>query len=123
MSEMQSVRDHVPLPRLAFQVLLVLAAADNHGYGIAKEVEANTAGRTRVGTGSLYLSMAKLADQGLIEQCPPPAASTDRRRRYYHLTSFGRHVASAEASRLVDLVRMAGERDLLRPGTLGALEA
>ncbi len=123
MSETQNIRDHLPLPGLAFQVLLVLAAGDNHGYGIAKEVEANTAGRTRLGTGSLYLSMAKLADQGLIEPAPPPPASTDRRRRYYHLTAFGRQVASAEAARLADLVRIAGERDLLQPGTLGALEA
>lgn len=123
MSEKRSMNDHLPLPGLAFQVLLVLAAGDNHGYGIAKEAEANTAGRTRVGTGSLYLSMAKLADQGLIEQCPAPPSSRDRRRRYFHLTSFGRQVASAEASRLADLVRIAGERDLLRPGVLGAQEA
>jgi len=123
MSVTQSVGDHLPLPGLAFQVLLVLAAGDNHGYGIAKEAEANTAGRTRVGTGSLYLSMAKLADQGLIERCPAPPASRDRRRRYYRLTNFGRQVASAEAARLADLVRIAGQRDLLRPGTLGAQEA
>ena len=123
MSETQSVRDHLPLPGLAFQVLLVLAAGDNHGYGIAKEAEANTFGRTRVGTGSLYLSMAKLADQGLIEQCPAPPSSRDRRRRYFHLTDFGRQVASAEAGRLASLVRIAGERNLLRPGVLGAQEA
>lgn len=123
MSETRRVRDHLPLPGLAFQVLLVLAAGDNHGYGIAKEAEANTAGRTRVGTGSLYLSMAKLADQGLIQQCPAPPASRDRRRRYYHLTAFGRQVAGAEAGRLAELVRIAGERDLLQPGILGAQEA
>ena len=117
------VAEQLPLAGMAFQVLLVLAAGTNHGYGIAKEVEDRTGGRTRVGTGSLYLSMAKLADQGLIEQCPPPAESTDRRRRYYQLTDFGREVAIAEASRLAELVRVAGERDLLRPGALGAQEA
>jgi len=123
MSEASEVRDHLPLPGLAFQVLLVLAAGDNHGYGIAKEVEANTSGRTRVGTGSLYLSMAKLADQGLIEPCPPPPSSRDRRRRYFRLTALGREVARAEAGRLEALVRIARERDLLQPGIPGALEA
>jgi DNA-binding PadR family transcriptional regulator len=98
---------------MAFQVLLALADGDNHGYAIAKEIEENTGGRTRVGTGSLYLSMAKLADQGLIDPCEPPAGCTDRRRRYYRITDFGRDVASAEASRLAELVQLAGRRRLL----------
>jgi DNA-binding PadR family transcriptional regulator len=121
MPDPAAIDRHLPLPGLAFQVLLVLAGADNHGYGIAKEVESNTAGRTRVGTGSLYLSMAKLADQGMIEPSDPPPASRDRRRRYYRLTDMGRDVAAAEAHRLAALVRLAGERDLVRPN-LAAVE-
>lgn len=113
MSERDRIEEHLPLAGMAFQVLLALADEDNHGYAIAKEIETNTGGRTRVGTGSLYLSMAKLADQGLIEPCEAPEGSTDRRRRYYRITELGREVAAAEAARMADLVELAGRRQLL----------
>ena len=104
----------VPLPNLAFQTLLALAPGRSHGYAIAKEVEENTGGRTRVGTGSLYLSLSKLCDQGLIETCDA-AAGGDRRRKHYRMTDLGRRVAAAESRRLLDLVSLARRRELVGP--------
>jgi len=58
----------VPLPRLAFQVLLALARSDNHGYAIAKAVRAKSAGRVRLATGPMYRHLKRLLDEGLIEE-------------------------------------------------------
>jgi len=105
----------VPLPRLAFQILLALARGESHGYAIAKEVERNTGGRTKPSTGSLYLSMDKLHSQALIEEAEarPESADDDARRRYFRLTPLGRQVARAETERMLRLVNLARERDLL----------
>jgi len=118
-------REGRALPRMAYQVLLVLAGGANHGYAIAKEIERNSAGRTRAGTGSLYLSMSKLKQAGLIEICGPPASESrrDARRRYYRLTDEGRHVAVAESARLVRLLQLARSRRLLDERALGPLLA
>ena len=108
----------VPLPRLAFQILLALARGESHGYAIAKEVERNTDGRTKPSTGSLYLSMEKLHTQALIEEIEgsPADASEDARRRYFRITALGRLVARAETERMMRLVNLARERDLLSEG-------
>lgn len=101
-----------PLPTLGFHVLLVLAEGRNHGYGIAKLVEENTGGRTKPGTGSLYLSMAKLREQGLIEVTSAPSGA-DARRRYYRLTGEGRQAAAAECRRMERLVALGRRHRLL----------
>lgn len=110
----------IPLPRLAFQILLALAKSDSHGYAIAKEVERNTDGRTKPSTGSLYLSMDKLREQTLIEETERPETATDdARRRYFRITPLGRLVARAESERLLRLVNLARERDILSDGPGG----
>jgi DNA-binding PadR family transcriptional regulator len=105
----------VPLPRLAYQILLALAKGEGHGYAIAKEVERNTDGRTKPSTGSLYLSMEKLHTQALIEETEPDLDDDnhDARRRYFRITMLGRQVARAETERMLRLVNLARERDLL----------
>jgi len=105
----------VPLPRLAFQILLALAKCEGHGYAIAKEVERNTDGRTKPSTGSLYLSMEKLHTQSLIEkaEASPDDGNQDARRRYFRITPLGRRVARAETERMLRLVNLARDRDLL----------
>ena len=103
----------VPLPRLAFQILLALARCESHGYAIAKEVERNSDGRSKPSTGSLYLSMEKLHTQALIEESENRPDKDDARRRYFRITPLGRSVARAETERLLHLVNLARERDLL----------
>ena len=112
------VESLVPLPRLAFQILLALAKGTSHGYAIAKEVERNTDGRTKPSTGSLYLSMEKLHTQALIEEAEPAPedAKQETRRLYFCITSTGRLVARAETERMILLVNLARKRDLLADG-------
>jgi DNA-binding PadR family transcriptional regulator len=105
----------LPLSPAVFHILLALADAERHGYGIIKEVEARTEGRVRLGPGTLYGSIKRMLDEGLIEESAerPDAELDDERRRYYRLTTFGRRAASAEAERLSGLVAVARAKQLL----------
>ena len=98
-----------PLPSAAFQILLSLADADRHGYGIMRQVEEQSGGRMRLGPGTLYSSVQSLLEEKLIDEVTPredPAPNSER-RRYYRLTAAGRKLARAEADRLADLLRVA----------------
>jgi DNA-binding PadR family transcriptional regulator len=93
-------RSFLPLTPHAFQVLLALADGERHGYGIILEVAARTDGIIRLRTGTLYVLLQRLSDEGLVELAPTPDRAADPRRRYYHLTDLGRAVLAAEARRL-----------------------
>ena len=102
-------RDLPPLTPVALHVLLALADGERHGYGIMLEVRERTAGRVRLGPGTLYGAIKRLKEGGMIEESgkqPDPAAD-DERRCYYRLTGFGGKVLAAEVERLDDLVRAA----------------
>lgn len=106
----------LPLPPATFHILLALATEDRHGYGIIQEVEARTGGELRLSPGTLYRSIQRLLDQGLItEPKRRLSASDDPRRRYYRITPFGTAVARAETRRLTHLVRLARVAGLLAP--------
>jgi DNA-binding PadR family transcriptional regulator len=102
-------QDLLPLPAATFHILLALADGDRHGYGIIQEVEARTGGELRLSPGTLYRSIQRLLEQGLlVEAAERPAPELDdERRRYYRLTTFGAATARAEAQRLARLVKMA----------------
>jgi DNA-binding PadR family transcriptional regulator len=99
----------LPLPTAAFHILLALADADRHGYGIIQEVEERTGGELRLSAGTLYRSIQRMLEQGLlveVRERPAPELD-DERRRYYRITPFGTEVARVETQRLAKLVRMA----------------
>ena len=92
----------------AFHILVSLAAAPMHGYGIRQEVESRTEGEVRLWPATLYGTLSELSGSGLIEETASPAgAGDDPRRKYYALTTAGRRVLSAEASRLERLAVLA----------------
>ena len=105
-----------PLPSAAFQILLALAEEDLHGYGIMRQVEDQTDGRTRLGPGTLYSSIQTLLEAKLIEEVGVRADEklSQERRRYYRLTSAGRKLVRSEAERLADLLRVARAKKVLR---------
>ena len=99
----------LPLPPATLHILLALADQDRHGYAVIQEVAARTNGAVRMSAGTLYRSIQRMVEQGLIEECvdrPAPAVD-DERRRYYRLTPFGLDVTRAETERLAALVRLA----------------
>jgi DNA-binding PadR family transcriptional regulator len=105
--------DLLPLPPATFHILLSLLDEERHGYAIIQDIEACTQGELRLSAGTLYRSIARMVEQGLIsEVARRRSAADDPRRRYYRLTPFGIAVARAEMRRLSQLVRMARARGL-----------
>lgn len=105
----------LPLTPLSFEILLSLADGERHGYAILQAVEARLAGVLPMRTGTLYRALARLLDEGLLDEVAP-AGADDERRRYYRMTALGRRIARAEAKRLASQVDAARARRLL-PGT------
>jgi DNA-binding PadR family transcriptional regulator len=101
----------LPLQPAAFHILLALADEDRHGYAVIQEVAARTGGKVRLSAGTLYRSIQRLLEQGLIVEVRerPLPELDDERRRYYRITDFGIAAARAEARRLAQLVELARE--------------
>lgn len=97
-----------------FHILLALAEGPRHGYAIMQEVERSTHGEMRLPPGTLYRSIKRLLDDGLIDESDgPDDDDTDERRRYYELTADGHAVAVGEARRLAEIVGLARAKNLL----------
>jgi DNA-binding PadR family transcriptional regulator len=99
----------LPLPPVTFHILLALADEDRHGYAIIQDVSARTGGELKLSAGTLYRSIQRMLEQGLIIETRdrPAPENDDERRRYYRITKFGNDVARAEARRLTQLVKFA----------------
>lgn len=94
----------LPLKHAWFHVLMAVAAGHQHGYAIRKEVEARSEGRVRLWPATLYGTLARLHEEGLLAEEPGPDATDDRQRRFYRLTGYGREVLQAELGRMEALV-------------------
>lgn len=97
----------LPLKTQWFHIMLCLAGGEQHGYGIMQEVLDRTGGKVRLWPATLYGSIKRLIEAGLIEESDerPAPELDDARRRYYCLTTLGRGVLDAECERLQELVR------------------
>ena len=100
--------DYLPLAPATLHILLSLAGEPMHGYGIMQEVLDRTGGKVRLWPATLYGSLKRLIEAGLIEESGdrPSRELDDARRRYYRLTRLGRRVLDAESARLQELVRI-----------------
>ena len=98
-----------PLTPAVFHIMLALADGEKHGYGIMQEIAAETENRIVMGPGTLYGTLKRMLEAGLVQECETrrDPQLDDQRRRYYRLTSQGRRAASAEFDRLQMLVRAA----------------
>lgn len=116
MSLKPTTEELLPLPPATLHILLAVADGERHGYAIIQDVEARTDGELRMSAGTLYRSIARMVEQGLISEVTTRRTRVeDERRRYYRLTPFGTAVARAEVRRLSQLVRDARARGL-KPG-------
>lgn len=106
---------HQPLTPAVFHVLLALQEEPRHGYAIMQEVEA-TAGLV-MGPGTIYGTLSRLEEAGLVAEAEAPADGADGRRRYWRLTPEGDAELRAEAVRIAGLSDLLKARDLAPRGT------
>ena len=108
------IEEYLPLPASVMQILVALADGEKHGYAIMRDVRDVSDGAVRMGSGTLYGSIKRMLEQGLIEEADerPDPALDDQRRRYYRLTALGQRVGAAEQARLAALVDAARLRRL-----------
>lgn len=115
MSPESRPEEHLPLHPNWFHILVAVADRPLHGYGIMQEVEERTDGRVRLWPATLYGSIHKMEEAGLLEEtAPPDTDDPDPRRNYYGLTRAGLELLAAETRRLAELVETARSRAALR---------
>ena len=102
----------LPLKSNWFHILLCLVEGEQHGYGIMQNVLERSGGKVHLWPATLYGSLKRLIQSGLIAETGdrPAPEFDDARRRYYKLTPLGRRVLDLESQRLKDLVRILDTR-------------
>jgi len=101
-----------PLTPAVFHILLALSSGERHGYGIMKQVEADSQGRVKMGAGTLYGSLKRMLDAGLVRESDKriDPEMGDERRIYYQITGVGTNALAAELERFEQLVTLAQQR-------------
>jgi DNA-binding PadR family transcriptional regulator len=95
-----------------FFILLSLAERERHGLDVMRDVLELTAGEVKLWPATLYGSLDKLVDDGLIEELADAAerpSGESERKRFYRITAAGRRALVQESRRieaLVDVVRL-----------------
>jgi DNA-binding PadR family transcriptional regulator len=103
-----------PLTPAVFHILLALSSGERHGYGIMKQVEADSLGKVNMGAGTLYGSLKRMLDAGLVTESDKRVdpEMDDERRIYYRITGMGAKALAAELERYRRIVTLAQERKL-----------
>ncbi|MGC4746790.1 PadR family transcriptional regulator [Micromonospora sp. DT201] len=117
---MASTRTGGPLTPAVLHILLVLSTQDRHGYGIMKQVESDSRGKVKMGPGTLYGSIRRMTEAGLIRESDKKIDPNldDERRVYYGITALGQQTLAAELQRYRQVVAVAHERSLI-PKAMG----
>ncbi len=104
-----------PLKPIVFDILVILAQGDRHGWGIVKALETGAGQWENLLPGNLYRTLRDMLQKGLIEESGmrPDPKEDDERRRYFRISDLGRTVAKAEAQRLQRTLLAADAADLL----------
>lgn len=103
----QDAANLLPLSPPVYHVLLALGTGSMHGYAIMQAFDEMTGGAEQLLPGTLYATLARMVETGLLEEAPPTDPGADRRRRYYRVTGRGRAVAALESERMKRLVTLA----------------
>jgi DNA-binding PadR family transcriptional regulator len=101
---------YTPLTPAVFHILLALADGDLHGYGIMRAIEEVTSPSMKMGPGTVYGSLQRMEEAGLVEDC---GSAQGGKRRLYGLTVLGRKSLQAESVRLARLAQMVRDKGLV----------
>ena len=111
---MTATSPNVPLTPAVFHILLALSSGERHGYGIMKQVESDSQGKVTMGPGTLYGSLKRMLDAGLVRESDKRVdpEMDDERRIYYQITGVGVKALEAELERYQRIVTIAQQRKL-----------
>src|ERR1039457_4100943 len=98
-----------PLTAAVFHILLALADGRKHGYAIMKQVAADGGSSLRMGPGTLYGSLQRMAAAGLVEE--RVEEEDDERRRYYQKKTGGGQKRKKKKEEVVGGVRRGASGD------------
>ena len=87
----------LPMTETAYYILLSLSEP-RHGYGIIQNVETITKGRIKLGSGTVYGTLTKFQDKGIIT-----IFSDDERRTVYQITEIGKKLMLSEIERIREI--------------------
>lgn len=92
-----------------FHILLALSVEQKHGYGIMKQVETDSLGKVNMGPGTLYGSVKRMLDAGLIAEGETRVdpEMDDARRIYYKITGEGERALSDELKRMDHAIKVS----------------
>jgi DNA-binding PadR family transcriptional regulator len=79
-----------------------------------KQVERESHGKVKMGPGTLYGSIGRMMDAGLVRESDKrrDPAMDDERRIYYAITGLGRKALEAELDRYREVVAVASEKHI-----------
>ncbi|PIR69348.1 MAG: PadR family transcriptional regulator [Candidatus Niyogibacteria bacterium CG10_big_fil_rev_8_21_14_0_10_46_36] len=103
---------YTPLTPAVLHILLALSIEDRHGYGIMKQVEIDSRGKVSMGPGTLYGSIGRMIDAGLVRESDKKTDPDmdDERRIYYTITGLGKKALAAELERYREVVAVARQQ-------------
>ncbi len=103
-----------PLTPAVLHILLALSTKERHGYGIMKQVESDSQGKVNMGPGTLYGSIRRMIEAGLIRESDKEIdpEMDDERRVYYKITGLGQKALAAELQRYREVVAVAKQKRL-----------
>ena len=104
-----------PLTPAVLHILLALSGGERHGYGIMKQVEVESRAKVNMGPGTLYGSLGRMIEAGLIAESSRKVdpEMDDERRVYYRITGLGRDALAAELERYREVVAVAQRKTLV----------
>jgi DNA-binding PadR family transcriptional regulator len=105
---------NTPLTPAVLHILLALSTKERHGYGIMKQVESESQGKVKMGPGTLYGSLGRMMEAGLIRESDKKVDPDldDERRVYYRITALGQTTLAAELERYREVVAVAKMKQL-----------
>lgn len=111
---MEKAISNTPLTPAVLHILLALSLEERHGYGIMKQVELDSQGKVKMGPGTLYGSLGRMIEAGLIRESGKKVdpKMDDERRIYYTITGHGQKALAAELDRYSEVVKVAKQKRL-----------
>ncbi len=100
---MKEITEYIPMSETAYYILLSLTE-ERHGYAIMQYVSGLTKNRINLGAGTLYGTLSKLEQSGLVM-----ITGEENKRKYYKITDDGEAVLAAELERIEELYRNGRE--------------